>query len=251
MTTASESFDGQVALVTGASRGIGAAIAQRFARAGARVAAVAEIAPEPAEGVVPFACDLADTEARRRLLPDVRDQLGDVDVLVNNAGIAALTPVIGLPGDLYSHVLAVNLHAPVHLIAQVAEGMAERGVGRIVNVTSIHGRYGEVGSLAYDIAKAGLEQATRTAAIELAPLGILVNAVAPGFVDTAMSIVDGTSELESERFRSIYVDAGRLPLRRAAQPDEVARHVLWLASSANTYLTGQVVTIDGGLTATF
>lgn len=251
MTDRSESFNGQVALVTGASRGIGAAIAQRLAAAGARVAAVAEVAPAPGAGIVPFACDLADANARRRLLPDVHEQLGDIDVLINNAGVAALTPVIGLDDDVYAHVLAVNLHAPVKLIAEAAEEMAQRGFGRIVNVTSIHGRYGEVGSLAYDVAKAGLEQATRTAAIELAPAGILVNAVAPGFVDTAMSIVDGANELESERFRSFYVDAGRLPLGRAAQPDEIARHVVWLASSANTYLTGQVVTVDGGLTATF
>jgi NAD(P)-dependent dehydrogenase (short-subunit alcohol dehydrogenase family) len=251
MTNSSEAFMGQVVVVTGASRGIGAAIAQRLAAAGARVAAVAEVAPAAGSGIVPFACDLADARACRRLLPDVCEQLGDVDVLINNAGVAALTPVIGLPDDVYAHILAVNLHAPVRLIAEAAERMAQRGFGRIVNVTSIHGRYGEVGSLAYDIAKAGLEQATRTAAIELAPAGILINAVAPGFVDTAMSIVDGGNELESERFRSIYVDAGRLPLRRAAQPDEVARHVLWLASSANTYLTGQVVTVDGGLTATF
>jgi NAD(P)-dependent dehydrogenase (short-subunit alcohol dehydrogenase family) len=251
MTDVFEGFNGQVALVTGASRGIGAEVARQLATAGARVAAVAEVAPAPGPGIVPFACDLADPDAVRRLLPDVREQLGDADVLVNNAGIAALTPVIGLPQDAYSRVLAVNLHAPVHLIAQAAERMAERGFGRIVNVTSIHGRYGEVGSLAYDVAKAGLEQATRTAAIELAQASILVNAVAPGFVDTAMSIVDGANELESEWFRSIYIDAGRLPLGRAAQPDEVARHVLWLASSANTYVTGQVVTVDGGLTATF
>lgn len=251
MTGVTDRFDGQVALVTGASRGIGAAIAGRLAAAGARVAAVAEVAPQPAAGIVPFPCDLADPAAVRRLLPEVRAHLGEPDVLVNNAGIAAITPVIGLPEDDYARVLAVNLHAPVRLMAAAAAGMAERGVGRIVNVTSIHGRFGEVGSLAYDIAKAGLEQATRTTAVELAPAGILVNAIAPGFVDTAMSIVDGANELESERFQSIYIGAGRLPLRRAAQPDEVADHVVWLASRTNTYLTGQVVTVDGGLTATF
>ena len=251
MSESPDSFHGLVALVTGASRGIGAAITAQLAQAGARVAAVAEVAPDPAPGVVPVACDLADPDARDSLLHEVRQRLGDVDILVNNAAIAPSTPVIGLPQEVYNRVLALNLHAPVTLMAQAAERMSERGFGRIVNVTSIHGRFGEVGSLAYDIAKAGLEQATRTAAVELAPRGILVNAVAPGFVDTAMSVVDGANELEGERFQAFYVREGRLPLRRAAEPHEIAYHILWLAGRANTYLTGQVVTVDGGLTATF
>ncbi len=246
-----DSFEGLVAVVTGASRGIGAAIAARLARAGAQVAAVAEVSPHAAPGMVPFTCELGDTGARDDLLPEVRRRLGDVDILVNNAAIAEATPVVGLPADVYDRVLAVNLHAPVALMAQAAERMAARGFGRIVNVTSIHGRYGEVGSLAYDVAKAGLEQATRTVAVELAPHGILANAIAPGFVNTAMSIVDDANELEGERFQTFYVGAGRLPLRRAAEPDEIARHVVWLAGPANTYLTGEVVTVDGGLTATF
>jgi NAD(P)-dependent dehydrogenase (short-subunit alcohol dehydrogenase family) len=251
MTTRTDDIAGRVALVTGASRGIGAAVARRLADARAHVAAVAEAAPERVPGIEPFVCDLADGEALAALLPAVRRRLGEVDILINNAAIAEATPVVGLPASTYERVLAVNLHAPVWLMARCAETMVQRGFGRIVNVTSIHGRYGEIGSLAYDIAKAGLEQATRTVAIELAPHGVLVNAVAPGFVDTAMSIVDGVNELEGERFQRFYVGEGRLPLRRAAQPDEIARHVTWLASAGNTYITGEVVTIDGGLTATF
>jgi 3-oxoacyl-[acyl-carrier protein] reductase len=129
--------------------------------------------------------------------------------------------------------------------------MSQAGYGRVVNITSIHARLSEPGSLAYDVAKAGLEAATRTAAIELATSGVLVNAVAPGFVATRMSVVDGQDELESEWFSTIYVDNSRLPLRRAATPAEVAETVTWLAGESNSYVTGQVLTVDGGLSARF
>jgi NAD(P)-dependent dehydrogenase (short-subunit alcohol dehydrogenase family) len=149
-------------------------------------------------------------------------------------------------------VLAVNLDAPVFLARTAARGMIGRGYGRIVNITSIHGEVGEETALSYDIAKAGLNQATRTLAIELGPHGVLVNAIAPGFVATRMSLrQDGRSELESDWFQDVYVKYGKLPLRRAAEPAEIASHVAWLASEQNTYLTGQVVTVDGGLTVTF
>ena len=110
--------------------------------------------------------------------------------------------------------------------------MSERGYGRIVNITSIHARFGEETALAYDVAKGGLEQATRTLAIELSRHGVLVNAVAPGFVATRMSIVDGKNELESEWFTDVYVKYGKLPLRRYAMPEEIAEHVAWLACDA-------------------
>ena len=243
---------GRVAVVTGASRGIGRAIAERLVADGATVATVAEVAPPPLAGTTPMVCDLSVREQVDALLPAVRERLGDVDVLVNNAGIAAATPVVGLDPAALDRVLEVNLRAPVLLMAAAAAGMAERGWGRIVNVTSIHGRFGEPGSLAYDIAKAGLDQATRTAAVELGPRGVLANAVAPGFVDTAMAVApDGVNELESDAFRTIYVEHGRIPLRRAARPEEIAVCAGWLASPANTYLTGQVLTADGGMTSTF
>jgi NAD(P)-dependent dehydrogenase (short-subunit alcohol dehydrogenase family) len=123
--------------------------------------------------------------------------------------------------------------------------------GRVVNVTSIHGRLSEAGSLAYDVSKAGLEAATRTAAIELAASGVLVNAIAPGFVATRMSIVNGVSELETDWFKTGYLRDGRLPIGRAADPADIAEMAVWLASGSNTYTTGQVVTVDGGLSARF
>jgi 3-oxoacyl-[acyl-carrier protein] reductase len=139
----------------------------------------------------------------------------------------------------------------VFLARRCARGMAARGYGRIVSVTSVHGQVGEERSLSYDISKAALNGATRTLAIELGPHGVLVNALAPGFVRTRMSVVDGQDELESDWFRTIYVENRKLPLRRPAEPAEIAAHAAWLCSAENTYVTGQVLTVDGGLTITF
>jgi NAD(P)-dependent dehydrogenase (short-subunit alcohol dehydrogenase family) len=243
---------GRSALVTGGANGIGRAIVERFLDEGARVALV-DREPAPALGgeVTAFQFDLAETERLHELVAAVEEAVGPLDVLVNNAGIFEPEQALDLSLDLYRRVLAVNLDAPVMLAVRAARGMVERGYGRIVNITSIHGQFGEERALAYDVAKSGLDQATRTLAIELGPHGVLVNAVAPGFVATRMSIVGGVDELQSAWFHEVYVKYGKLPLRRPAQPAEIAAHVAWLASAENTYLTGQVVTVDGGLTATF
>lgn len=243
---------GRTALVTGGANGIGRAIAERFVEEGATVAVAdresvsADVGP-----VTAFHADLAETERLDALVDEVEAAVGPLDVLVNNAGIFEPAAAVDLPLASYRRVLAVNLDAPVFLARKAARGMVERGYGRIVNITSIHGQFGEETALSYDVAKSGLNQATRTLAIELGPHGILVNAVAPGFVATRMAVVDGKNELESDWFRDVYVKYGKLPLRRYAEPWEIARHVAWLASEQNTYLTGQVVTVDGGLTVTF
>jgi 3-oxoacyl-[acyl-carrier protein] reductase len=148
-------------------------------------------------------------------------------------------------------ILAVNLTAPVLLATAVARGMAERDYGRIVNITSIHGRFAAEAALAYAAAKGGLEQATRNLAVDLAPHGILVNAIAPGFISTRLSVSDGVHERDTPWFRRVYLDHGKLPLRRHADPSEVATSVAWLASDQNTYITGQVLGVDGGLSITF
>ena len=123
--------------------------------------------------------------------------------------------------------------------------------GRVIHITSIHGTHTEAGASAYSMAKAALNQYCRSMAIDLAPKGILVNAIAPGFVETPMSIVDGVSELESEWFKQNYAEGHHLPLRRAGQPEEIAGVAFFLAGPDATYLTGQVLTVDGGLTITF
>lgn len=243
-------FAGRRAILTGGSNGIGAAIAAELLGAGAELA-ILDLEPgqQHAERTVPV--DLADRVASGKAFDRAFRSLGGCDVLVNCAGIS-------LPGNLkdldpahYEHVLAVNLHAPIWLMKTASVPMTEAGYGRIVNVTSIHARLSEPGSLAYDVSKAGLEAATRTAGVELASDGVLVNAVAPGFVSTRMSFVEGRDELQSGWFKEFYVRRRRLPLARPGTPAEIARCVAWLASDLNTYMTGQVITADGGLSARF
>jgi len=235
-------------VVTGASRGIGAAIAEGLVAGGAEVLGVDL---EEASGVPTMTADLAETASLDQLVAKVHDRLGSVDILVNCAGMFRPQLASDLTWESYDQTLRVNLHAPVLLMSRFAPGMVTRGYGRIVNVSSIHGRFSERTSTSYDVSKAGLEAATRTFALELSGAGVLVNAVAPGFVATEMSIVDGINELETEPFTIAYVSSGRLPLGRPAEPAEVAHIVLHLASSENTYITGQTLTVDGGLTAGF
>ena len=245
-------FAGRTVLVTGGANGIGRAIVSRFVAEGARVALVdREPVSDVDDSVTAFRFDLVETERLDALHEEIEATIGPLDVLVNNAGIYEPALAVDVSLESYRRVLAVNLDAPVFLARIVAARMIPRGYGRIVNITSIQGQFGEEMALSYGVAKSGLNQATRTLAIELGPHGILVNSVAPGFVSTRMSIVDGRNELESEWFRDVYVKYGKLPLRRPAEPSEIARHVAWLASEENTYLTGQVVTVDGGVTVTF
>lgn len=245
-TALADDFAGRRAVVTGGAHGIGAAIVARLRTAGARVV-VLDLEPGPEA----IRVDLADREAVGSAAREAMDRLGGVDILVNCAGLFRPSPVRGLDMEIYDLTLAVNLDAPIILMRTVSEAMATQRYGRIVNVTSIHARMSEELSLAYDVSKGGLESATRTAALELADHGVLVNAVAPGFVATRMSVVDGEDELEREPFTSVYVGQGRLPLRRAARPDEVAVAVTFLASEQNTYITGQSLVVDGGLSARF
>jgi NAD(P)-dependent dehydrogenase (short-subunit alcohol dehydrogenase family) len=244
----SDRLAGRRALITGAAGGIGGAVALEFVSEGATVLGL-DLAED---GSVPIlVADLADPGSLEHIVTSAEERLGGVDLLVNCAGISLPEPAVELTRAAYDRTLQVNLHSPVFLMSRLGARMADRGYGRILNITSIHGKLSEPLSLAYDVSKGGLEAATRTFALELAGSGVLVNAIAPGFVDTAMSIVDGVSELESEWFQSIYVRHERLPMRRAAQPSEIARHVAFLCSEANSYLTGQTITVDGGLSSRF
>lgn len=185
---------GRTALVTGGANGIGRAIVERLAAEGAVVAAV-DVEPVPGLGgsVHGVQWDLSRTETLDDLVAEAEAAVGPLDILVNNAGVFEAALAVDLTLDSYRRVLDVNLHAPVFLASRAARGMCERGYGRIVNITSIHGRFGEETALAYD----------------------------------------------------------KLPLRRFAMPEEIAEHVAWLACERNTYVTGQVLTVDGGVTVTF
>lgn len=239
-----------VAMVTGAANGLGHAIAARLRDDGFRVAG-ADIEPVTDREIAAYHLDVADLDAHEAILDRIEQELGPLWALVNVAGISVPEPIDRLTVAAYRQQLAVMLDGPVWLARGAGLRMASRGTGRIVSITSIHSTNSEVGSLAYDCAKAGLDAATRALAIELAPGGVLVNSLAPGFVRTRMSIVDGVDELKSDWFRDIYVSRGKLPLRRAAEPAEIAATVSHLVSAENTYLTGQRVVVDGGLTVTF
>ena len=173
-------------------------------------------------------------------------------MLVNVAGIFRSGSIHDSGLEDWRAVWEVNLDAPLDLMRLVAPTMVGQRFGRIVNVSSVHARQAQHGCLAYDVAKAGLEAATRSAALDLATYDVLVNAVAPGFVRTRMSLLDdGRDETDTAEFRAIYIDGGKLPLGRPALPDEIARAVGYLAGRDNTYTTGQVLTVDGGLSTTF
>ena len=189
----------------------------------------------------------------------MREAIGPIDILVNSVGIIREDALLDLSYEAYRRVLAVNLDAPIFLSLAVAKDMVARGYGRIVNVTSVHGEYGFGHTLPYGVAKAGLNNATKCLAVALSSSGVLVNAVAPGFMQVPMRYEnepgDSTTESleeESEHFTQTYLDSGRLPIRRApCEADEVAAQIAWLASEENSYVTGHVLVVDGGLTATF
>jgi NAD(P)-dependent dehydrogenase (short-subunit alcohol dehydrogenase family) len=239
------------ALVTGAGGGIGAAIAERFALEGADVCGVDRPGAGNDTAAHWFQCDFRHVPAVAALADQVVDTMGGPDILVNCAGINHETPSADLPIDLLEEILTVNLKAAVVLACRFGAGMAERGYGRIVNITSVHGSYGQEACLAYDVSKAGLNQATRSLAVDFAPGGVLVNAVAPGFVDTPASRIGGTPAHEQPWFLDVYERHRKLPLGRQAAAAEIAAAVAWLASEHNSYMTGHVLTLDGGLTATF
>ncbi len=255
-------LEGKVALVTGAGRGIGRAIAELFAREGCAVTLAARNERE----VVDAANGISATGGRALPLPGNVEQpqeaemliwrtievWGQLDILVNNAGIFAPTSFLDSSLEEWDHVVRVNLYGAVHCARAAARAMVAGGRGgRIINVSSIHAYRAELLSSNYDVSKGGMDQLTRTLAVDLAPYGILVNSIAPGLINTSMAVVDGANELESEWFREIYVERRKIPLARAAEPEEVAPAALFLASDESSYITGHVLVIDGGLSVTF
>jgi meso-butanediol dehydrogenase/(S,S)-butanediol dehydrogenase/diacetyl reductase len=233
---------GRSAVVTGAASGIGAASACELQAAGARVLGI-DLHPGEEEVEI-LVHDLAETDALEDLASVVLNHLGDIDVLINCAGVSGRESVEELTWDSYERTLAVNLHAAVFLMSRLGRTMATRGYGRIVNVSSTHARISNPYHCAYAVSKAGLEAATRAFALEMGSNGVLVNAVAPGFVATGLNPVE---KLRSDWFHSTFVKTGQVALGRFAEASEVAKLITFLASDANGYITGQSIVIDGGL----
>lgn len=234
-------------VVTGVASGIGYAVDEALRNRGDKVFGV-----DHQTGANWYQADLAVASERERVVRHAIEQLGGIDVLVNVAGVFRPTPFGTSTLEDWRSVWSVNLEAPLHLMSLVIDSMKDQGFGRVVNITSVHAKVSRQDCLAYDVGKAGLEAATRSMALSGAEHGILANAVAPGFVRTQMSLDEnGVDEADTDDFRLQYVDTGRLPLRRASQPEEIAEAVLWLTGRSNSYITGQTLTVDGGLTATF
>jgi 3-oxoacyl-[acyl-carrier protein] reductase len=238
-------FQDQVVVVTGASRGIGRSIAEAFAAEGAKVACVAttiEGASATAEAIggVAFAADVSNQESVEALFEAVTAQLGTPSVLVNNAGITRDTLLIRMKEDDWDRVIAVNLKGAFLCTKAVAKSMMKARYGRIINISSVVGQGGAAGQANYAAAKAGLFGLTKSVAKELGSRGITCNAVAPGFIETDM-----TSGL-SEDFKQMVEKTA--PIARLGTPADISPAVLFLASQNSGYITGQTITVDGGLT---
>lgn len=247
-------------MITGAASGIGRATAGLLAARGARIAAVdrdasslgavASAIGSSGGDAVPFVFDLAEVDRIDAFVGEVAERMGQLDVLVNNAATYVPRDFFTLSREEWQRVLDVNLSAYFFCARAAARVMKGAGVGSIVNIASVHRLISEPNSGAYAASKGAIAQLTRNLAIEFAPYNIVVNSISPGFIRTAMSIVNGVDETTTEHFNAYYLNSGRIPLRRAGHAEEVAAAVLFLAARECTYMTGADLVVDGGLTIT-
>lgn len=238
----------KVAVVTGGSRGIGKAIAEKFAAEGASVAILYSSNSASADAVVEeirnaggtakaYQCHVENSDEVWKTIDDVVNDLGKIDILINNAGITRDKLLMMMKEEDFDDVISVNLKGAYNTMRKVCPMLARQRWGRIINLSSIAGINGNAGQVNYSASKAGLIGMTKSAAREFAGRGITVNAIAPGFVETDMT----------EKFASDENVMKRIPVGRMGRPDEIASLALFLASDAAAYITGEVIRIDGGL----
>ena len=242
------SLNGKTALVTGASRGIGRAIALRLAEDGANVAVIYAGSADKAEAVVneitalgvnakAYRCNVADSAAVNETVKAVTNDLGKIDILVNNAGITRDGLMLRMKDEAFDAVLDTNLKGAFNMIRACYSGFIRKKSGRIINISSVSGIMGNAGQVNYSASKAGVIGLTKSVARELASRGITCNAVAPGFIQTDMTenLGDNNPLLNS------------IPLGRMGKPEDIAAAVAFLASDSAAYITGEVLKVDGGL----
>jgi len=239
-------LSGQTAFVTGSTRGIGLAIAGTLHAAGAKVAIVGRdlsraqlVAAELGDRAAGVACDVADADQVEAAVTAAEAALGPVTVLVNNAGLTRDNLLIRLTEADWDTVLDANLKGAFHTMRIVAKGMMKRRGGRIINITSVVGLMGNKGQANYAASKAGLIGLTKAVAKEYGARGVLVNCIAPGYIETEM-----TAALPAEASAALL---SAIPLGRFGQPDEIAGAVAFLASDLARYITGHVLVVDGGM----
>lgn len=244
-------LSGRVAIVTGAARGIGFAVSEALASAGAKLAMV-DVNADQLESSVQairqlgteaesFVCDVTDSQRVNAVIDEVVARFGALHILVNNAGITRDTYLVRMKDDQFDAVIGINLRGTFLFTRAAARPMMKGEFGRIINMASVSGQIGNPGQVNYSASKAGVIGMTRTVARELASRHITVNAVAPGFVATDM-----TAALSDEIRDEVKK---RIPLGRFGEPQDIADAVLFLASDAASFITGHVLTVDGGLTA--
>jgi NAD(P)-dependent dehydrogenase (short-subunit alcohol dehydrogenase family) len=239
---------GKIAIVTGGSRGIGRAIAEAFAREGARVVicgrkqeTLDQAAHEISPNVRPYACHVGRAEDIGRLVAATTAEFGRIDILVNNAGTnVAQGPCLLMDDAQFDKMIEINLKSAFRLMNAVAPGMCARGSGSIINVASISGLRPQHHGMLYSMTKAALIMMTQSYAMELGPMGVRVNAIAPGLIQTRLS----EYYWKDEERRASQID--RQPIRHLGQPEEIAEAALLLAGEGASYMTGQTIVIDGG-----
>lgn len=251
----------RVAIITGGGQGLGRSVALEYVDEGAAVALLDINADTLAETqkeieskggeVKTFAIDISDYDAYAKAVDEVLAWKGKIDILVNNAAIAIYGTILDDSLENWRKQITVNLEAVYMGSKLVAPHMVKAGYGRIISVASIQGfaSSGEAGP--YNAAKGGIIAYTKSMAVELGRYDILVNAVAPGFMRTPMSFVDGVDETTTSEFIELYVEKGKIPLRRTGLPEDVAGTIVFLASEYCRYMTGQLLVVDGGLMSTF